>query len=110
LVEFVIVWQNTPCECLSSCYGLLTGLALLNSVDRWRNTTQFLQNGVIWYACVHGPRKDFIQGGTSGFFQPFFQGGAKMVKFVFYQSKLRKQHFLLKFSNCCPPSNTHACV
>ena len=33
-----------------------------------------------------------------------------MVKFVFYHSKLRKQPYLLKFSNSFSPSDTHACV
>jgi len=39
----------------------------------------------------------FSGGGTSGFFQTFFWGGAKVVKFVFYHPKLRKHPFLLKF-------------
>jgi len=67
------------------------------------------QNGVILHACVHGRRKEFFQGGTSGYFQTFFCGGSKVVKFVFDHSKLRK-YFLLKFSNSFPPSDTHACV
>ena len=42
---------------------------------------------------MHGRRKEFFQGGgTSGFFQKYFYGGPKQVKFVFYHSKLRKQH------------------
>jgi len=59
---------------LSACYGLLTALVLLNSVARWCNTTEFLQQWCNLYACVHGRRKDFIQWGTSGVFQKFFQG------------------------------------
>jgi len=59
---------------------------------------------------VHGRRKKFFQGGTSEFFQTFFFGGPKVLKLGLYHSKLRKQHFLLKFSNSCPSSDTHACV
>ena len=92
---------------LSPCYGLLTALGLLNSVARWcKYNTIFHKNGVILHACVHGHRKEFLQGGTSGFFQQFFYGGPKVVKFGFYHSKLRKQRFLLKFSNSCPSSDT----
>ena len=52
----------------------------------------------------------FPGGATGGFFQKFFYGGPKMVKFGFYHSKLRKKHFLLKFSNSCPSSDIHLCV
>jgi len=39
---------------------------------------------------VHGRQKEFFQGGgTIGFFLTFFYGGPKVVKFVFYHSKLR---------------------
>jgi len=47
---------------------------------------------------------------SRGAFQKVFLGGPKVVKFVFYHSKLRKQPFLLKFSNSCPHTDTHACV
>jgi len=47
---------------LSPCHGLLTVLALLNSVSRWCNTTQLLQKWRTLYAYVHGRRKYFIQG------------------------------------------------
>jgi len=40
----------------------------------------------------------FSRGGTRGFFQNFSKGGAKVVKFVFFHSKLKKQPFLLKMS------------
>jgi len=43
---------------------------------------------------MHGRRKDFFQGGASrGFPKIFFQGGPKVVKFVFYPSKMKKQPF-----------------
>jgi len=43
---------------------------------------------------LHGPRKDFFQGGpTRGFFQIFSRGRPNEVKFVFSHSKLRKQPF-----------------
>jgi len=96
---------------LSPCYGLPTALGLLNSVARWcKYNTIFHKNVAILHACVHEHRKEFFQRGTSGLFQKFFCGGPKVVKFDFYHSKLRKQRFLLKFSNSCPPSDTHACV
>ena len=60
---------------------------------------------------VHGRRKNFSKEAASGIFQKFFYWGCpKVVKFAFYHTKLRKQPFLLKFSNSCPPSDTHACV
>jgi len=46
--------------------------------------TNFYKNGVILHACVLGRWKDFIQGGTSWFFQIFLEklpGRAKTVKF-----------------------------
>jgi len=46
-----------------------------------------------------GVGRSFSGEDTSGYFQTFFYGGPKVVKFGFYHSKLRKQHFLLKFSN-----------
>ena len=36
------------------------------------------------------------------FSKSFSWEGPKVVKFGFYHSKLRKQPFLLKFSNSCP--------
>jgi len=70
----------------------------------------FLQNSVILHACVHGRRKEFFLGEPLGFFQKFFYGRPKVVKFAFYHSKLRKQRFLLKFANSCPSSDTHMFV
>ena len=60
----------------------------------------------------HGRRKDFFQVGASrGFSQKFFQEGPKVVKFVLYPSKLKKQPFLLIISKSggglCPPSDAH---
>ena len=97
---------------LSPCYGLLIALVLLNSVARWCNTTQFFTKMVSFHVLVcMGVGGNFSKGGgTSGFFQKFFYGRPKVVKFVFYHSKLRKQHFLLKFSNSCPYSHTHMLV
>jgi len=57
-----------------------------------------------------GAGRNFSRGGTSGFFQKFFCRGPKVVKFAFYHSKLRKQRFLLKFSNSFPSSDTHMLV
>jgi len=41
----------------------------------------------------HGRRKDFFQVGATRGFSKIFPGGAKVTKFAFYQSKLRKQLF-----------------
>jgi len=57
-----------------------------------------------------GVGSNFSRGATSGFFQKCFYWGSKMVKFVLYHSKLRKQHFLLKFSNTWPSSDIHMLV
>jgi len=47
----------------------------------------------------HGRWTDFFQGwAMRGFCQIFSSGWPKVVKFVFYHSKLRKQLFLLTFS------------
>ena len=51
-----------------------------------------------WQHCHHGRQKDFFHGGALGDFSKIFSGGAKVMKFVFLLSKLRKQPFLLKFS------------
>jgi len=86
-------------------------LVLLNSVARWCNTTQFFTKMVSFYMLVcMGVGIIFPGGATSGFFQKFFYGGPKVVKFAFYRSKFRKQHFLLKFSNSCPSSDIHMLV
>ena len=53
------------------------------------------------FVCM-GVGRNFSAGAASVFFQKFFYGGPKVVKFGFCHSKLRKQHFLLKFSNSCP--------
>jgi len=45
-----------------------------------------------------GVERIFSRGGTGGFFQKLSREGLKVVKFVFSDSKLRKQSFLLKFS------------
>jgi len=50
---------------------------------------------------AHGRRKDFFQGGAkrsffSGAAKKIFAGEAKVAKFHFNHSKLRKQPYLLK--------------
>jgi len=95
---------------LSSCCSLLTALVLFNSVVIWCNTTQFFTKMVLLYMfmCM-GIGKSFPGGPLVDFSKSFSRdGGPKVVKFVFYHSKLRKQPFLLKFSNSWPPSDTHA--
>ena len=88
-----------------------TALVLLNSVARCCNTTQFFTKMVSFYMLVcMGVGKNFFRGTTSGFFQTFFYGRPKVVKFGFYHSKLRKQHFLLKLSNSWHSSDTHMLV
>jgi len=82
-------------QSLSPCYGLLTALVLLDML-----TVGEIQHNLLQKCCdfvIHGRRKDVFQGGTSGFFQTFFWGCPKVMKFVFYQWKLRKQLFFWKF-------------
>ena len=96
---------------LSPCYGLLTALVLLNSVARWCITTQFFTKMVSFCMVVcMVVGKNFSKRATSGFFQKLFCGKPKVVKFVFYHSKIRKHDFLLKVSNYCPSSDTHMLV
>ena len=94
----------------SPCYGLLTALVLLNSVGRWCNTTQFFTKMVSFYMLVcMGVGRNFSRGGTSGFFQKFSAGG-KSGEICFLSLEIKKQHYLLKFSNSCPSSDTHMLV
>jgi len=79
---------------LSPCYGLLTAFVLLNSAARWCNTIQFFTKVVSFYMLVcMGVGRNFSVGATSGFLQNFFYGGPKVVKFVFFITRNRKQHF-----------------
>ena len=93
--DFVIVWQNTPCrvyhlamDCLSH---LCCGTVLPDGVIQHN----FSQKMVSFYmlVCMDVGRNFSRGGGTSEFVPKLFYGGPKMVKFVFYHSKLRKQHF-----------------
>jgi len=48
---------------LSPCYELLTALVLLNSVDRWCNTTDFFTKMVSFYMLVcMGVGRNFSRG------------------------------------------------
>jgi len=88
---------------LSLCYGLLTALVLLNSVARWRNTTQFFTKMMSF--CLHvcmGFGRNFSRGGPLVDFPKVFLRGAKVVKFVFCHSKLRKRHFCWNFQIPAP--------
>ena len=49
-----------------------------------------------------GVGRIFSRGGGTRDFSNFFQGGPKVVKFVFSYSKLKKQSFLLEISNPGP--------
>jgi len=51
---------------------------------------------------THGRRKDFFQEGPLGDFSKIFSGGAKVVKFAFSLSKLRKQSFFAEMFNPLP--------
>jgi len=56
------------------------------NIDKWIFLTES-------FITIHGPRKDFFQGGGNrGFFQNFPRG-PKLMKFVFSHSKLTKQPF-----------------
>jgi len=46
----------------------------------------------------HGRRKDFSRRGALEDFSKIFLGEVKSDKICFFHSKLRKQHFLLRFS------------
>jgi len=49
-------------------------------------------------------------GGSMGFSQNCFQGVKKVLKFVFYPSKSKKQPFFannFKIQDPCPPSDAH---
>jgi len=73
--------------------------------------TMFYKNGVIFHACVHERGRIFSREATSGFFQKFFYGGGpKSGEICFLSLETEKTTFLLKFSNSCHPSDTHACV
>jgi len=80
---------------LSPCYVLLTALVLLKSVAIWCNVTQFFTKiCVILHACVHGCWTDFFPGvALMDFSKSFSRGRGKVVKFVFYHSKLKKRLF-----------------
>jgi len=61
-----------------------------------------------------GVGRIFFRGSSRGFYQHFFQGGEKVVKFGFYPSKLKKQPFLPIISKSrgslgphAPPSDAH---
>jgi len=96
---------------LSPCYALLTALVLLNSVARWCNATQFFTKKCHFTCLCAWALEGIIPWGvTNGFFQKFFCVGPNVVKFILYHSKLRKEHFLLKFSNSFPSSDTHMIV
>jgi len=103
------VWQNTPCivchpavACLPHwcCWTLLPGGVIQHN---------FYKNGVIWHACVHGRRKDFIQGGTSRFFQKFLQRGAKSGEICFLPLETRKTEFFAEIFKFLPPFR-HPCL
>ena len=72
-------------------------------VDTWKKVFS-IHSALLQHSCMHGRRKDS------------FQGGAKVVEFVFSLSKLRKQPSCLKISKSRkganplrPPSDAHAC-
>ena len=95
---------------LSPCYGLLTALVLLNSVAIWCNATQFFTKKCHFTClCAWALEGIFPGGSLVDFFKSFLRG-PNVVKFVFHHLKLRKQHFVLKFSNSCPSSDTHLLV
>ena len=109
--DFVIVWRNTPCAVFRPAVDSFPHWCwwtVLPDVVMQHNFSQ------IWchFTCLHGWAREGIFPGvaTSVFLQKFFCGRPKVVKFSFYRSKLRKQHFLLKFSNFCPSSDTRMLV
>ena len=94
--DFVIVWQNTPCPIChpAMACSVLTAYCCWTVLPDGVIQHSFYKNGVTYTLVCMGVGRILSRG----------------EKFVFYHSKLRKQPFLLKFSNSCPPSDTHACV
>jgi len=96
---------------LSPCYGLLTALVLLNSVARWCNTTQFLQKWCKFTCLCAWASEGSFPGRALVDFSKSFSRRAKSGEIrILPHSKLRKEPFLLKFSNSCIPFDTHALV
>jgi len=63
----------------------------------------FNKNGVILHGMI------FSKVGHYWIFpKAFLGGGSGEIRFLPLETK--KTAFLLKFSNSCPPSDTHACV
>jgi len=71
--------------------------------------TIFYKNGVLLHACVYGRLKDFFQGEQLVDFSKSFSRGGKVLKFVFYHSKLRKQPFFAEIFKFLPPFR-HPCL
>ena len=65
--------------------------------------------GVILNACVHGRRKLFIQGSTSGFFQKFSLGGIKSGEFCFLPLKTKRTGFFAEIYKFLHPFR-HRCL
>ena len=96
---------------LSHCYGLLTALVLLNSVARWCNAKQFLQKLCNFTCLCAWASEGSFPGRTLVDFSKSFSRGAKSGEIcILPHSKLRKEPFLLKFSNFWIHSDTHALV
>ena len=75
-----------------------------------------LKQGHRTYSVLPWASEGFFKGGGPlGYFCKFFPEGSKVVKFVFYHSKLKRQPVLLKIfksSGACPPwplSDVHEC-
>jgi len=112
LAGFRICLAKDTVHSLSFCYALLIALMLFNAVLPYGVIQHiFYKNGVTLHVCVHGHPNDFSRGALVDVSQSFSRvGRPKVVKFVFYHLKLRKQRLLLKFSKFVTPSDTHACV
>jgi len=95
---------------LSPYCGLLTALVLLNSVARWWNTTQFFTKMVQFFMLVcMGVGRIFPGGPSVDFSKNFSMGGAKVVKFAVYHSKLRKEPFFAEIFKFLTPFR-HPCL
>ena len=104
-------FRNCSAECtvhsLSPCYGLLTAFVLLDSVARQFHTTQFFTKMISFYMLVcTGVGRNFSREGYQWIFTKVFLHGAKSGEIWFLPLEIKKT-FLLKFSNSCPPSDTH---
>jgi len=83
---------------------------LLNSVDRWRKTTQFLQKWCNFICLRAWASEGFYPDGALVDFSNSFIGGAKSGEIRFLPPETKKTVFVTEVFKFLPHSNTHVCV